>query len=135
MKKVLVLFSLALIQGCLVSNKEFEELDSDSSFFTSAQSIKCMQMVTPQQPTPINDKGDTIEVYDQSDCYDDLAKKNIRKLNLELKKIEIVIDTKEEIKPQVQSMTDYRLYCFFWLMHKITMSGGKKINFIRQQTL
>ena len=61
MKKVLVLFSLALIQGCLVSNKEFEELDSDSSFFTSAQSIKCMQMVTPQQPTPINDKGDTIE--------------------------------------------------------------------------
>ena len=99
MKKVLVLFSLALIQGCLVSNKEFEELDSDSSFFTSAQSIKCMQMVKPQQPTPINDKGDTIEVYDQSDCYDDLAKKNIRKLNLELKKIEIVIDTKEEIKP------------------------------------
>lgn len=99
MKKVLVLFSLTLIQGCLVSNKEFEELDSDSSFFTSAQSIKCMQMVTPQQPTPINDKGDTIEVYDQSDCYDDLAKKNIRKLNLELKKIEIVIDTKEEIKP------------------------------------
>ena len=53
-------------------------------------------MVTPQQPTPINDKGDTIEVYDQSDCYDGLAKKNIRKLNLELKKIEIVIDTKEE---------------------------------------
>ena len=99
MKKVLVLFSLALIQGCLVSKKEFEELDSDSIFFTSAQSIKCMQMVTPQQPTPINDKGDTIEVYDQSDCYDDLAKKNIRKLNLELKKIEIVIDTKEEIKP------------------------------------
>ena len=99
MKKVLVLFSLGLIQGCLVSNKEFEELDSDNSFFTSAQSIKCMQMVTPQQPTPINDKGDTIEVYDQSDCYDDLAKKNIRKLNLELKKIEIVIDAKEEIKP------------------------------------
>ena len=99
MKKVLVLFSLALIQGCLVSNKEFEELDSDNSFFTSAQSIKCMQMVTPQQPTPINDKGDKIDVYDQSDCYDDLAKKNIRKLNLELKKIEIVIDTKEEIKP------------------------------------
>ena len=96
MKKVLVLFSLTLIQGCLVSNKEFEELDSDSSFFTSAQSIKCMQMVTPQQPTLINDKGDTIEVYDQSDCHDDLAKKNIRKLNLELKKIEIVIDTKEE---------------------------------------
>lgn len=99
MKKVLVLFSLILIQGCLVSNKGFEELDTDSSFAASAQSIKCMQMVTPQQPTPINDKGDTIEVYDQSDCYDDLAKKNIRKLNLELKKIEIVIDTKEEIKP------------------------------------
>ena len=37
MKKVLVLFSLALIQGCLVSNKEFEELDSDSSFFTSVK--------------------------------------------------------------------------------------------------
>jgi hypothetical protein len=53
-------------------------------------------MVTPQQPTPINDEGDTIEVYDQSDCYDDLAKTNIRTLNLELKKSEIVIDTKEE---------------------------------------
>ena len=69
MKKVFVIFSLALIQGCLVSNKEFEELDSDSSFFTSAQSIKCMQMVTPQQPTPINDKGDTIEVYDLQLCH------------------------------------------------------------------
>jgi len=96
MKIVLVLFSLTLIQGCLVSNKEFEELDTDTSFATSAQSIKCMQMVTPQQPTPINDGGDTIEVYDQSDCYDDLAKTNIRTLNLELKKSEIVIDTKEE---------------------------------------
>jgi hypothetical protein len=96
MNKVLVLFSLTLIQGCLVSNKEFEELDSDSNFFTSAQSIKCMQMVTPQQPTPINDEGDTIEVYDQSDCYNDLAKINIRKLNLELKKTEMVIDAKEE---------------------------------------
>ena len=96
MKKVLVLFSLILIQGCLVSNKEFEELDTDSSFATSAQSIKCMQMVTPQQLTPINDEGDTIEVYDQSDCYDNLAKKNIRTLTLELKKSEIVIDSKEE---------------------------------------
>ena len=96
MKKVLVLFSLILIQGCLVSNKEFEELDTDSSFAASSQSIKCMQMVTPQQPTPINDEGDTIEVYDQSDCYDDLAKKNIRTLTLELKKSEIVIDSKEE---------------------------------------
>ena len=98
MNKVLVLFSLTLIQGCLVSNKEFEELDSDSSFFTSAQSIKCMQMVTPQQPTTINDEGDTIEVYDQSDCYNDLAKINIRKLNLELKKTEMVIDAKEEVR-------------------------------------
>ena len=96
MKKVLVLFSLTLIQGCLVSNKEFEELDSDSSFFTSAQSIKCMQMVTPQQPTPINDEGDTIEVYDQSDCYNDLAKTNVRTLTLELKKSEIVVDSIEE---------------------------------------
>jgi hypothetical protein len=96
MKKVLVLFSLTLIQGCLVSNKEFEELNSETSFHTSAQSIKCMQMILPQQPTPINDKGDTIEVYDQSDCYDDLAKKDIRELNLESKNTEIVIDSKEE---------------------------------------
>lgn len=96
MKIVLVLFSLTLIQGCLISNKEFEKLDSDSSFATSAQSIKCMQMDTPQQPTPINNEGDTIEVYDQSDCYDDLAKTNIRTLTLELKKSEIVIDAKEE---------------------------------------
>jgi hypothetical protein len=53
-------------------------------------------MILPQQPTQINDKGDTIEVYDQSDCYDDLAKKDIRELNLESKNTEIVIDSKEE---------------------------------------
>jgi hypothetical protein len=35
-------------------------------------------------------------VYDQSDCYDDLAKKDIRELNLESKNTEIVIDSKEE---------------------------------------
>ena len=106
MKKVLVLFSLILIQGCLVSNKEFEELDTDSSFAASAQSIKCMQMVTPQQPTPINDKGDTIEVYDQSDCYDDLLTKNTRELTLELKKSSIELKKKEESIELAESTDD-----------------------------
>lgn len=96
MKKILAAFTLILIQGCLVSDKELEEHDSKSNYSTSAQSIKCMQMVMPQQPTPINDEGDTMEVYDQSDCYDDLAKTNIRMLTLELKKSEIIINTKEE---------------------------------------
>jgi len=96
MKKILAAFTLILIQGCLISDKELEEQNSKSNYSTSAQSIKCMQMVMPQQPTPINDEGDTIEVYDQSDCYDDLAKTNIRMLTLELKKSEIIINTKEE---------------------------------------
>ena len=96
MKKILSLFTLIFIQGCLVSDKEFEEHNSKSNYSTSAQSIKCMQMVTPQQPTPINDEGDTMEVYDQSDCYNDLAKTNIRMLTLELKKSDIVINAKEE---------------------------------------
>lgn len=96
MKKILAAFTLILIQGCLISDKELEEQNSKSNYSTSAQSIKCMQMVMPQQPTPINEEGDTMEVYDQSDCYDDLAKKNIRMLTLELKKSEIIINTKEE---------------------------------------
>ena len=87
---------MLLIQGCLISSKELDELNADNDFYSPAQTIKCMQMSSPQRPIPINKKGETRESYDQSDCYDDLAKKNIRKLNLELKKIEIVIDTKEE---------------------------------------
>ena len=53
-------------------------------------------MVTPQRPTPINKKGETRESYDQSDCYDDLLTKDQRHLKLEIKKNQIVIDTKKD---------------------------------------
>ena len=72
MKKISIFFSLFLVQGCLISPKELEELNADNNFYSPAQTIKCMQMPSPQRPTPINKKGEIRESYDQSDCYDDL---------------------------------------------------------------
>ena len=71
MNKILIFLSLLIIQGCLISPKELDELSADNDFYSPVQTIKCMQMPTPQRPTPINKKGETRESYDQSDCYDD----------------------------------------------------------------
>ena len=95
MNKILFFLSLLLIQGCLISPKELDELNADNDFYSPAQTIKCMQMPSPQRPTPINKKGETRESYDQSDCYDDLLTKNTRELTIEFKK-SIDLEKKEE---------------------------------------
>ena len=96
MKKISIFLSLSLVQGCLVSPKELMELNADNNFHSPAQTIKCMQMPSPQRPTPINKKGETRETYDQSDCYDDLLTKNQRHLTLEVKKPSINLSKKDD---------------------------------------
>ena len=97
MNKIMIFLSLLIIQGCLISPKELDELNADNNFYSPAQTIKCMQMPSPQRPTPINKKGETRESYDQSDCYDDLLTKNTRELTLKFKKSSIELKKKEEI--------------------------------------
>ena len=96
MNKVIIFLSLLIIHGCLISPKELDELNADNNFYSPAQTIKCMQMPSPQRPTPINKKGETRESYDQSDCYDDLLTKNTRELTLEFKKSSLDFKKKEE---------------------------------------
>ena len=96
MKKISIFLSLSLVQGCLVAPKELMELNADNNFHSPAQTIKCMQMPSPQRPTPINKKGETRESYDQSDCYDDLLTKNQRHLTLEVKKPSINLSKKDD---------------------------------------
>jgi hypothetical protein len=96
MNKIIIFLSLLIIQGCLISPKELDELNADNNFYSPAQTIKCMQMPSPQRPTPINKKGETRESYDQSDCYDDLLTKNTRELTLEFKKSSIDLKKKEK---------------------------------------
>ena len=97
MNKIIIFLLLLILQGCLISPKELDELNADNNFYSPAQTIKCMQMPSPQRPTPINKKGETRESYDQSDCYDDLLTKNTRELTLEFKKSSIELKKKEEI--------------------------------------
>ena len=106
MNKILIFLSLLIIQGCLISPKELDELSADNDFYSPVQTIKCMQMPTPQRPTPINKKGETRESYDQSDCYDDLLTKNTRELTLELKKSSIELKKKEESIELAESTDD-----------------------------
>ena len=106
MNKILIFLSLLLIQGCLISPKELDELNADNNLYSPAQTIKCMQMPSPQRPTPINKKGETRESYDQSDCYDDLLTKNIRELTLEFKKSSLDFKKKEESIKLAESADD-----------------------------
>ena len=49
--------------------------------------------------SPINKKGETREVYDQDDCYDDLLLKDVRELVIPIGKTKIDLkDKKEEEK-------------------------------------
>ena len=109
MNKILFFLSLLLIQGCLISSKELDELNADNDFYSPAQTIKCMQMPSPQRPTPINKKGETRESYDQSDCYDDLLTKNTRELTLEFKKSSIELKKKEESIELTESSNDINI--------------------------
>lgn len=106
MKKISIFLSLFLVQGCLISPKELEELNADNNFYSPAQTIKCMQMPSPQRPTPINKKGETRESYDQSDCYDDLLTKDQRDLKLEIKKNSIDLSKKDESIDLVNNAED-----------------------------
>jgi len=105
-KKISIFLSLFLVQGCLISPKELEDLNADNNFYSPAQTIKCMQMPSPQRPTPINKKGETRESYDQSDCYDDLLVKNQRHLTLEIKKPSISLSKKDESIDLVNNVED-----------------------------
>ena len=106
MKKISIFLSLFLAQGCLISPKELEELNADNNFYSPAQTIKCMQMPSPQRPTPINKKGETRESYDQSDCYDDLLTKDQRHLKLEIKKNSIDLSKKDKSIDLVNNAED-----------------------------
>ena len=109
MNKILFFLSLFLIQGCLISQKKLDALDADNNYYSPAQTIKCMQMPSPQRPTPINKKGETRESYDQSDCYDDLLTKNTRELTLEFKKSSIELKKKEESIELTESSNDINI--------------------------
>ena len=82
MKKTVSFLIFGLV-SCSLSPKKLDELNSENNYYSQAQTIKCMQMQTPQRPHPVNKKGEVRESYDQGDCYDDLLSKNIRELTLE----------------------------------------------------
>jgi len=99
MKKFAVSCLLIGIVSCSVSPKKLDELNSENNYYSPAQTIKCMQMQTPQRPHPINKKGEVRESYDQGDCYDDLLSKNTRELTIEFGKssIDLNVDKEQEI--------------------------------------
>ena len=99
MKKFVVSCLLIGIVSCSVSPKKLDELNSENNYYSPAQTIKCMQMQTPQRPHPINKKGEVRESYDQGDCYDDLLTKNTRELTIEFGKssIDLNVDKEQEI--------------------------------------
>ncbi|MDC0405870.1 hypothetical protein OAM46_02345 [Gammaproteobacteria bacterium] len=87
------------IVSCSISPKKLDELNSENNYYSPAQTIKCMQMQTPQRPHPINKKGEVRESYDQGDCYDDLLSKNTRELTIEFGKssIDLNVDKEQDI--------------------------------------
>jgi len=99
MKKFVVSCLLIGIVSCSISPKKLDELNSENNYYSPAQTIKCMQMQTPQRPHPINKKGEVRESYDQGDCYDDLLTKNTRELTIEFGKssIDLNVDKEQEI--------------------------------------
>ena len=96
MKKFVVSCLLIVIVSCSVSPKKLDELNSENNYYSPAQTIKCMQMQTPQRPHPINKKGEVRESYDQGDCYDDLLTKNTRELTIEFGKSSIDLNVNKE---------------------------------------
>ena len=99
MKKFVLSFLLIGVVSCSISPKKLDELNSENNYYSPAQTIKCMQMQTPQRPHPINKKGEVRESYDQGDCYDDLLTKNTRELTIEFGKsfIDPNVDKEQEI--------------------------------------
>ena len=102
MKKLLALLLLFGIVGCSASPKKMNELYANkTSYYSPVETIKCMQMPTPMRPHPINKKGETREVYDQDDCYDDLLLKNVRELVIPIGKTKIDLKEKKEEKKTI----------------------------------
>ena len=99
MKKSYVNFLIIGVVSCSVSPKKLDELNSENNYYSPAQTIKCMQMQSPQRPHPVNKKGEVRESYDQGDCYDDLLSKNTRELTIEFGKssIDLNVDKEQEI--------------------------------------
>ena len=99
MKKFVLSFLLIGVVSCSISPKKLDELNSENNYYSPVQTIKCMQMQTPQRPHPINKKGEVRESYDQGDCYDDLLSKNTRELTIEFGKssIDLNVDKEQEI--------------------------------------
>ena len=83
MKKSYVNFLIIGVVSCTMSPKKLDELNSENNYYSPVQTIKCMQMQSPQRPHPVNKKGEVRESYDQDDCYDDLLTKNTRELTIE----------------------------------------------------
>ena len=82
MKKTFSFLIFGLV-SCSLSPKKLDELNSENNYYSPVQTIKCMQMQSPQRPHPVNKKGEVRESYDQDDCYDDLLSKNTRELTIE----------------------------------------------------
>jgi hypothetical protein len=96
MKKTVSFLIFGLV-SCSLSPKKLDELNSENNYYSPVQTIKCMQMQSPQRPHPVNKKGEVRESYDQGDCYDDLLSKNIRELTLEFDSSSIELgDGKEQ---------------------------------------
>ena len=83
MKKSYVNFLIIGVVSCSMSPKKLDELNSENNYYSPVQTIKCMQMQSPQRPHPVNKKGEVRESYDQGDCYDDLLSKDTRELTIE----------------------------------------------------
>lgn len=99
MKKSYVNFLIIGVVSCSMSPKKLDELNSENNYYSPAQTIKCMQMQSPQRPHPVNKKGEVRESYDQDDCYDDLLTKNTRELTIEFGKssIDLNVDKEQEV--------------------------------------
>ena len=96
MKKTVSFLIFGLV-SCSLSPKKLDELNSENNYYSPVQTIKCMQMQSPQRPHPVNKNGEVRESYDQGDCYDDLLSKNIRELTLEFDSSSIELgDGKEQ---------------------------------------
>lgn len=98
MTRLLMPLLVFVIFSCSLSQERLEEYNDDDNFYSPAQTIKCMQMPHPQQPHPINKKGETLEIYDQSDCYDDILSKNIRSLEIEFGESQITLENEDTKK-------------------------------------
>ena len=68
------------------------------TFILLLKPLNACRCPNSQQPHPINKKGETLEIYDQSDCYDDTLSKNIRSLEIEFGESQITLKNEDTKK-------------------------------------